>query len=227
MFGGADSQARALGDTWTWGGSDWRAGPSTGPSPRWSSIMAFDPDAGRMVLYGGADGPGVPGFKYDTWVLDNSGWSLLANTGTMLTVGMGMGYTSAAASIEIFDSLSARDLNGSEGARLWKLSNGNWIVVASNLGCWDPGDMVAFDENRQGWILYGLNCNPSGASATGIYDATGASYSADLHPTALSGLALTYDADHKQMLAFGGVLPTATPSAETWAFAGVTWTQLG
>src|SRR5882724_10326970 len=43
-----------LGDTWIWDGDDWaQATPSASPPARYAASMAYDPDTGSAVLFGG------------------------------------------------------------------------------------------------------------------------------------------------------------------------------
>jgi hypothetical protein len=72
MFGGTSSANGVLGDTWTWDGTDWTQVTSLGPSntgarppARFAASMAFDPNTGRAVMFGGRNGAGLLG---DTWV---------------------------------------------------------------------------------------------------------------------------------------------------------------
>ena len=51
--------------------------PPTSPSVRDSSLSAFDPATGQLVLYGGAGGffPGTLAVDHDTWTFDGAAWS--------------------------------------------------------------------------------------------------------------------------------------------------------
>lgn len=75
MFGGETSVAgNYLGDTWLWDGTNWTQVTSFGlfgtgaqPSPRSLASMAYDPDTGQVVLFGGLSNNGVR--LNDTWTL--------------------------------------------------------------------------------------------------------------------------------------------------------------
>jgi tetratricopeptide (TPR) repeat protein len=77
MFGGA--AAGFLGDTWTWNGSVWTHVASSGPAPRATMDMAYDPVRQVTVLFGGFT-PGLP-YWSDTWEWDGTSWALRATTG--------------------------------------------------------------------------------------------------------------------------------------------------
>ena len=75
MFGGQTSVASDfLGDTWLWDGTNWTQVTSFGlfgtgqhPSPRSLASMAYDPDTGQVVLFGGLTTNGLR--LNDTWTL--------------------------------------------------------------------------------------------------------------------------------------------------------------
>jgi hypothetical protein len=63
-----------LSDTWTWDGCRWQqASPATSPPGRSFGAMAFDPRAGRVVLFGGGSANSDPA-RNDTWTWDGSTW---------------------------------------------------------------------------------------------------------------------------------------------------------
>ena len=80
LFGGTGGNLNtALGDTWTWNGSNWtQIRPATSPPARYGASMSFDSATGDMVLFGGADGLGAGtagGVLDDTWTWDGTTWS--------------------------------------------------------------------------------------------------------------------------------------------------------
>jgi len=77
LFGGAP---KALGeswhnDSWVYQNGQWSAGPAApaGLRPRGGAAMAYDPDIGRVVLFGGTDDTWPPHLT-DTWFYDGSSW---------------------------------------------------------------------------------------------------------------------------------------------------------
>ena len=87
MFGGTSSPMGSssagtsqLGDTWTWNGSGWsQASPTSSPPARSVAVLADDPVAGGVVLFGGSSGSGPIA---DTWVWNGSSWSQISTSGT-------------------------------------------------------------------------------------------------------------------------------------------------
>ena len=79
-----DTSAAPTGGTWLWNGTTWtQAVPSLSPSPRYGASLAYDPDLGAVVLFGGATGggfqtPAAPLSVFDDmWSWDGSAWTQL------------------------------------------------------------------------------------------------------------------------------------------------------
>jgi hypothetical protein len=84
VFGGApvDNSTVWRDDTWMFTAGAWVQGPAapSGLTPRGGAAMAYDPDIGKIVLFGGearaADGTGVwPPYSNETWLWDGVSWS--------------------------------------------------------------------------------------------------------------------------------------------------------
>jgi hypothetical protein len=64
-YGGGGGGAGALGDTWTWDGSEWiQQSPATSPPARYLASMAYDSATGQIVLFGGVS---EVAYLSDTW----------------------------------------------------------------------------------------------------------------------------------------------------------------
>jgi N-acetylneuraminic acid mutarotase len=87
LFGGATcvlTQCFAMGDTWTWDGTNWtERNPIHTPPARYSAAMSFD--GNKVLLFGGciescpsvgAGDPAFGAFGTDTWTWDGSDWTL-------------------------------------------------------------------------------------------------------------------------------------------------------
>ena len=95
--------------TWLYAGGQWKKGPAapTGLTARGGAAMAFDPDIGKMVLFGGG-GPDWP-LPNDTWLWDGTGWSPGPASPQGLTgrVGARMVYDDAIHKIVLFGGSGA------------------------------------------------------------------------------------------------------------------------
>lgn len=79
LFGGADGfGASYRSDTWEWDGADWSPrAPVASPEPRTGSMAAYDPEAKRVLLFGGQSSRGQTRY-FDTWQWDGMNWTRLA-----------------------------------------------------------------------------------------------------------------------------------------------------
>ena len=90
LFGGGrdlynGQQPTFFGDTWAWDGTRWQQRlTASGPSPRISARMEYNPELGQIVLIGGYGAKDVgmaPPFPYvfdyreETWIWDGGSWS--------------------------------------------------------------------------------------------------------------------------------------------------------
>jgi hypothetical protein len=73
LFGGSlRDPLTVYGDTWEWDGKKWRKVSEKGPAPRTHSAMAYDAEAGRIVLHGGrSEDRSTFG---DVWTWDGKRW---------------------------------------------------------------------------------------------------------------------------------------------------------
>ncbi len=78
--GGQPAAASRTGATWTWSATaGWqRPGAASAPPPRIQAGMAYDPDAGVALLYGGTY---AGASRSDTWRWDGAQWQQLPATG--------------------------------------------------------------------------------------------------------------------------------------------------
>ncbi len=81
LFGGVSDISGDItlyGDTWTWDGATWELAASTGPPARTRHAMTYDPVRERVLLFGGADGLGLPPGtqgENDLWEWDGQAWT--------------------------------------------------------------------------------------------------------------------------------------------------------
>ncbi len=80
LFGGFDGSGSVRSDTWLWNGTTWalQATPGSGPSPRLGAALAYDPNGGGVILFGGGVNATMSEGYPDTWRLDASGWTQLS-----------------------------------------------------------------------------------------------------------------------------------------------------
>jgi hypothetical protein len=78
LFGGMGMTGKSHNETWAWDGSRWLklyAEGDAAPQRRYRHRMAFDSQAGTIVLFGGLLTQRAPAETGDTWILDGKGWA--------------------------------------------------------------------------------------------------------------------------------------------------------
>jgi len=79
LYGGTTSDAdptKVCDDTWEWDGAKWSQSPAPGPGLRVHSTMAFDPQRGKVLLFGGFD-PKAGKERSDLLEWDGSAWKTI------------------------------------------------------------------------------------------------------------------------------------------------------
>ncbi|HEV2342780.1 MAG TPA: Ig-like domain-containing protein [Actinocrinis sp.] len=99
----SQSQGTQNPDTWTWDGTDWTEHPDPAqPSARWQPSLAYDPDLGEVVLFGGSTGYGGPDLS-DTWAWDGTAWNQLSPTAApSARTGASLDYVPSAHGLVLF-----------------------------------------------------------------------------------------------------------------------------
>jgi hypothetical protein len=132
LFGG--NAVAPLNDTWEYLNGTWTNLTTSvgGPPVRYGMGMAFDSLSREIVLFGGvgADTSGAPLFYADTWLLNRSGWSIVA---TDPTPGPRL------SPVEVFDPSDGAVLlyggvapQGTRWGDLWTYSNASWTEVSTS-----------------------------------------------------------------------------------------------
>jgi len=128
LFGGGNFAQNLLGDTWEWdeGSGTWTEdSPANSPAARDSAMMAFDPGAGRMVLFGGAS---RTGFQNDTWAWDGSDWTQLTPaTAPAARDGGAMAFDAASGASLLFGGESC----GNAGCTAVAYDGDTWTLQSS------------------------------------------------------------------------------------------------
>ena len=71
-----ESHTKYFRDTWEWNGTAWTKVGSAGPEGRWGHTMEYDPQLGRVILFGGV------GVEYPyTWAWDGEKWEVISRPG--------------------------------------------------------------------------------------------------------------------------------------------------
>lgn len=210
-------------ETWSFSNGTWaELHPSESPPGRYFGMMADDPAAGYVLLFGGGNGSAL---LNDTWAFSRGNWvELQPRHSPPPLEEAAIAYDRIASEIVLFGGLTAGALNASN--ETWTFDRGDWVNVTEPVG--PPGwvsPTMAPDPVTGGVLLHG------GISALyfptyyqqtwsfGLDDEwineTAASGS-EPPPSVLYSLA-TFDPVRNETLLFGGGDSTDIPSG-TWAY---------
>ncbi len=222
LFGGITGMEAAA-DTWTFDltTNTWtNVTPATGPSPRWSSAMAYDSRWDRVVLFGGFSG-----------VLVNDTWTYDLSTNTWVDMNPAVSPPARGWTGMVYDALSDRIVlfGGATGAGV---ANDTWIYdLAANT--WtrvypavSPTAReyfgMAYDSLADRIVLFGgwSDAPYRLFGDTWTYDVATETWT-EMNPARAppprSYLAMTYDPRADRTVVFGG-LTTAYLVNDTWAY---------
>ncbi len=223
LFGGDDTNANVLGDTWTTDGSTWKqAAPATSPPARSDEAMAYDPTLGEIVLFGGLDGSNTS--LSDTWAYNGTTWSeMTPATSPPARAYASMAFDAATGQLVLFGGLSGT----STLSDTWTFDGTTWSEVTPATSPPARSDAsMDYDPATGRLVLFGGLSGTSTLSDTWTFDGTTWSEATPAtSPPARSDAAMDYDAATGQLVLSGG-LSTVTPPAtlgDTWTYNGTTW----
>ena len=223
MFGGTFPGGALTSQTWLFDGWKWSlASPAHQPTARTAAGIAFDPVLNEVILFGGTVSGGTG--SSETWVWDGSDWTQLAPA----TTPSAMKEASMAA-----DTARSRVVLVGNG-QTWEWDGTNWTQMHPITSpSARTGTAIAYDAQRGYTILFSGVVGTTYPNDTWTWDGNnwtlvnmvGLGYP-EYETTYYS---MTYDAERRQVLIFGGGVPSGGGSYTynaTWAWDGLKWNQL-
>lgn len=235
-FDGATSLTHNTNETWFWTGLTWlQQFPEHQPPARGAHTMTYDPDNGRVFLFGGRveadDRDGDPTYLNDLWYWKDGDWTRVETSNApsprhysgltwdrereRLVLFGGNGYGADGVTLEAkFDT--------------WEFDGTNWTQISSG----EPKvakPVIAWDPLTEQIVMLGVN-------ETGLtrvmyrYDAAAGTWT-QMNPAALPTCIneghLMLQEHSGRLLFMGGVCPTDTPGLEeVFEWNGTTWTKI-
>ena len=149
LFGGyswVEGARTYLQDTWEFNGKAWARFATGGPSPRSGAAIAFDPELGQVVLFGGSPA------KNDTWVWDGTAWSEVpAPTPPPGRYDAAMAASLAGGSVLRFGGWDGQ----ARTADTWRLRGGLWTVLKGDAPPPRNYAAMTYDVKRGCYVLFG------------------------------------------------------------------------
>ncbi len=191
------------------------------PPARTNVAMAYMPNLGEAVLFGGA---GSVDFLADTWTWRAGCWTLRQiSVAPSPRTGMAMAYDPSRQMVVAFGGRTDPQL-AIFSRETWLWDGKAWSLVSKNgpdLGfAW-----AAFDENLKRVLLYG-SAN-GGIAQTWTWDGSHWHQEGGSSPPRRASTAMAFDPSSHRVLLFGGLGEEAmTPLNDTWAWNGSVWSEL-
>ncbi|HEY6239034.1 MAG TPA: hypothetical protein VIZ68_07620, partial [Thermoplasmata archaeon] len=237
LFGGyGNASTTPDGDTWSYANGHWaQLSPTSSPSARYASMMAWDAQDGYMVLFGGYDSSTATAYN-DTWTFVGGQWAPLNPVTSPPTRWRGsMANDPVDGYVVLFGGTDSTTLKLYKDT--WSFSAGAWTDLTSTVTGNPPVKLrqeMVWDSADQYIVMFGgctsVACTGSGTGQTDTLtyvNKTWTLLSPAIKPSGRAYEGITYDVSQGYVLMFGGVAyATNTATHDTWEFLNGTWTDL-
>ncbi len=223
MFGGyvgPSGGESPVNETWEWNGTTWTQRMPSAPLPAQlaGAEMAFDPQRGTMVVFGGGPGAGVVS---TTWEWNGTVWSHLS-PGVVPNGDADFGMATDAAHDEIV--MVPSQLAGLTTPAVYVWSNANWAAITLPTPPARIQQAIALDPVRHQVVMFGgQNTSNASIGDTWIWDGTWRQY-LGAAPAVRYGAKMVYDRGHDELVMFGGYSTTSNVALQdTWVWKVDHW----
>jgi hypothetical protein len=219
LFGGAvGAQDQLSSDTWLWTGTTWQQlFPSTSPSPRTDSALAYDPKTRQVVLFGGAGNTWLA----DTWVWNGQVWALSPASGPVTGCDGVLAFDPATRQLVLLDP----------AGQTWLWNGSDWTkasaMTSPNGSC---GAALVYDPPKHQMILFaGFGNGSSLLSQTWMWTGTNWKMLHPSHsPTPRGDEFMGYSPRDHALVLYGGVTFMSGQTkalSDTWLWNGSDWVE--
>ncbi len=205
----------------------WGSHDITSPGGRAAHAMAYDPNRGKVVMFGGENSTGALG---DTWEFDGTSWTLVSTDGPSARSFASMAYLQKLGGVVLFGGRVPPGKTGGGGAQgdTWLWDGTSWRLISVNGPPPRDSHAMASALSRDRLVLFG-GMSASGTELGDTWEFDGAEWAQKGGPGAgpgpRQGPAMAYGAGSDQVLLFGGTKAEIV-LGDTWSWNGAAWTQL-
>lgn len=231
LFGGCTDGGSGsyLGDTWEWDGSTWTAAaPRQSPPALAAAELAYDPVAGRVVLFGGTSETPRAG-SAATWEWDGADWTARSpSMAPPARAGFRMEWVADRRRIVAFGgslTWGCGEFPAAVAPDTWEWDGDEWSLrtrAASPL--WPGTGAAAYDEARQRIVVFKGRGTPATPETWEWDGAVWRVIPAAVQPSARDAYAIAYDPQRQRVVLFGG--RGGSELGDTWEWDGTTWTEV-
>ena len=169
LFGGAAENLDIKGDTWEWDGQQWIQVDEAGPPARFPGGMVYDPARQEVLIYSGhfAEATGEFIDYNDLWAWNGASWREIPLDGPT------PGHRTHAALV--YDPVIEKTLLASSGSQtflsdVWAWDGTKWEVIQTSNTPTRSGHNIAYDPNRDRFVLFGGVDRPGGKALTDTWE---------------------------------------------------------
>ena len=234
LFGGGACSGSGGGctvtnDTWSWTGTSWTPlAPSSSPPPLAEASLAYDPEAGQLVLFGGIDSSGNS--LSATWIWNGSNWlQETPSSSPPARHGASLGYDSTTDQLILYGGSATAGITPM-ASDTWAWNGTDWTQLAPLTS---PPPLYAatmdWDSNSGQLILFGGTSNGTYNGTNETWEWTGSDWTELLpasSPRARLRASMAMDPLSGQLLLFGGYGVGQVDLGDMWAWNGSTWAQM-
>jgi hypothetical protein len=218
LFGKGDETDTFLADTWRFRNYRWTASTEIGPAPRAEASIAYDPDRGRVVLFGGYNRAAGATERFgDTWEWDGEHWSRVAVKGPTPRNSAAMTYDEHRHRIVLFGGPGPSNETWEWDGRVWTRLQDSDVP-----GRFNP--VMVYDSKRKEVLRFGGWTGKERVGDTWILSGAGWSQLKVAGPSPRNHSAMAYDRQHRRAMLFGGH-DGDTVFGDTWEWNGSTWSR--
>lgn len=245
LFGGQVNDNLYFNDLWAYDGAAWARVTTGGqtPLPRALTAMVYDSARRVVVLFGGDTKPAAnmgSQVAQDTWELNVTAspntW-VLRNAGDVGTnpaprEGHAMAYDSMGKRVVLFGGTLAAQGPFVYSSETWAWNGNSWQLLVVT-GAPNPRSYygMAYDSARNVVVMSGGETNAGLFQALGdVFELSGTTWTKRSSPIVVPGRSnhsMTYDANRKMTLTFGGLQNNLMDASnQLWGWDGSNWQQL-
>lgn len=197
----------------------WTQKDDRGPRPRSGHAMSADSVRARVVLFGGESAQST--MCDDTWEWDGTYWTQVSDIGPTARRDHAMVYDAEGRQTVLFGGF-----DGSMLGDTWRWDGADWTQLADGGPSPRRGHALAYDSFRHITVLFGGESGSGSLGDTWEFDGRDWAQHEDIGPAPRRFHNMAFDPASKSVILVGGDTGAGEGPAGTWAWDGVTWTQV-
>lgn len=209
-------------ELWAWNGVNWQLRSTSGPSARYGSGMASDPEFRGLLLFGGYNP--TEGYRGDTWIWNGLSWVQRTPNANDPSPRR---YAAMAHDPVLDQTVLFGGYNAGTKSDTYVFTDTGWSLGASGPPARALATLV-YDPVRLEMVMFGGGNGTANLNDTWVWDGDSWEQRTDpdgVVPPARWGQQMAWDALSNTVVLYGGFDGT-NHLDDTWAWDGEGWTEL-